>query len=143
MGILFGLLLLAAIGVSIRLGDRGGIFLSVSILGGSIATVIMFLAIGQDWLHFNGAIIFIDLVLLIAFAGVSFGSHQRWPMLVCALQFIVTLSHVAAIVGDTPATRILGVAQGLWAYFQCFAIIFGVMHHRRPTSHARNMMTDK
>lgn len=134
MGILFGLLVLTAIGVSFRYSSRDGIVLSIAMLVGSFATMIVFLIIDRDWHLFNSAIILVDTVFLVGFAVVAFRSTQRWPMLVCAMQFVVTMSHVAGLLGDTPASRVLGIAQGLWAYIQCFVIISGVMYNRVRTT---------
>ncbi len=133
MGMLFTLLVLVAIGFSLHCRNQDGIQVSVAIFVASAATMIAFLLIGRDWQHFNGAIVLFDVALLVAFSVIAFRSSQRWPMIVCAMQFIVTASHVAGMIGDIPATRVLGVAQGLWAYIQCFAIISGVIHNSRRT----------
>jgi hypothetical protein len=140
MGYIYALLLLTSALVSIRSRQSDAQILATTMWAGSFATWALMFARGHRWDHFNLAILLIDLAMLAAFAWVAFRSNMRWPMLVCAFQFIGAASHLAGTIADTPATRIIGVVQGIWAYLQCFAIIFGVtLNSRRTISDPKSM----
>lgn len=143
MGIIYTLLVLTAIAISAKFRNSDGLASSLMMFSASLATMIIFGLLGREWMHFNSAVLLIDFALLSVFVAVSLKSTQRWPMIVCAMQFLGTVSHIAGLFSETPATRILGVAQGLWAYFQCFAIISGVMYHSHATSPAGNTTTNR
>jgi hypothetical protein len=143
MGYVYGLLLLFALTVGLRSRDLDAVKISLTTAAGSLCTWALMMANAHYWTHFNLTVLMIDSIMLAVFARVAFRSLKRWPMLVCAFQFMGMLIHIAGTLADMQSTRIIGVAQGLWAYFQCFAIIFGVMYHNRAISPEKNMTTGR
>lgn len=137
MGITYLLLVFCSLFVSLHYKDCEGAALAGAIMSGSVITLGLFWIIEQDWNKFNFAILLVDLTLLAAFTMIAMKSAWRWTMIVCSMQFVVTASHVAAVVGDSPATRSLGVVQGIWAYIQCTIIMFGVIYK------SKRVMTDR
>jgi hypothetical protein len=120
--IFLGLLVSATICV-MRFGDNE-IRLTLFILViAYIGTFISYIIGGKSWLEIQAWTVAWDGMAFICLLVIAFRSEKFWPLWIASFQLLPLLTFAAAPFGQNLVSQALGVAQGLWAYFQLLILM--------------------
>lgn len=99
-----------------------------TIVGGSIATGLIYNLWSKSWLQLSIPLLANELIATAIILTVAYRSKRFWPLPVAAFQLIALLSQVVSLVGKNLESYAVGVTQGMWAYLELAILVLATMH---------------
>lgn len=109
--------------------------IGATIVGGSIATGLIYIFLSKTWLHLSIPLLANELIATAIILTVAYRSKRFWPLPVAAFQMIGLLSQVVNLFGKNLQSYAVGVTQGIWAYLELIILVFATIHGLRRPKH--------
>ncbi|HET6526845.1 hypothetical protein [Sphingopyxis sp.] len=128
-GYIFIALIAAATAYILYAGDREARLAILTLVGGSVLTIVAVYNSGQYYESANALVGLVDFAILGVFLWLSLASRRYWTLCLPALQAIVCITHVAKLIAPDIIPRAYVAAQGHWSYYQILLIVTAAHMH--------------
>lgn len=122
-GVIFLILLVAALGFSSWFGGREERWGIAIVIGNAVATLAVLAFADSRWAHLESAVLIVDLATLLAFAAVSLRSDKFWPLWVTGMQLAQLATHMARVAKPELLPKAYSAGQSAWAWLQILVIL--------------------
>lgn len=102
---------------------------SVIMLTATFATAALGMVPGVNFAKLELAIFVIDVVTLVALAGVALTAARLWPLLIAALQLVAIACHIAALLQVASLPWVYAFLLSVWAYPMLLILAIGTWFH--------------
>ncbi|WP_447763439.1 hypothetical protein [Sphingopyxis panaciterrae] len=129
-GYIFIALIAATAAFVLYYGDREARLAILTLITGTVLTVVAVYSSGQYYETANGLVAAVDFLVLGAFLWISQTSRRYWTLCLPALQAIVCITHIAKLIAPDIIPRAYVATQGHWSYYQIILILLATHMHR-------------
>lgn len=105
---------------------------------GTVATFIAASIPGLELRFTELGILFVDLLVLAAFAALVLKTDRFWPLWACGFHLVGVATHLVMLVFPAVLPQAYRIVQGAWAYPMMLAIVLGCL--QRPQTNAKSFV---
>jgi hypothetical protein len=133
-GYLFWLSFIGATLYVLFVGTKETLYSILVMIGGVVATTLVFVFGSNKWLHLDKSVLAIDILALVLFVAIALRSPRWWPLLLCGWQLAAVAIHLATLYASQLLPRAYGIGQGFWAYLEFGTILIVTIIDRKRTT---------
>lgn len=136
-GVLFLLLLIAAVGYVVAYGGWEERSVALALVAAAAVTWANYVFLGRTFRTLQPILVVSEGSVLVLCLVIALRSDRYWPIPVAAAQLATLMSLLAPLFGRNLLSYPLGMMQALWAYLQLAILVMAVVRGRPRTPAVR------